>query len=80
MANGRPYRESEISVATRDYPLGTWLRITNQSTGQQVVAEVTDRPRSKRGIDLSLAAYKELGFSEKQGVGWVQVERASRGR
>lgn len=58
MANGQPLDDNALTVAYNDAPLGTKLSITNEDTGESVVATVTDTGGFKRHgkiIDLTIA-------------------------
>lgn len=77
MANGKPYRASEYTMATWDYPLGTTLRVRHG--GREVFVLVTDRGPAKRLVakgrrfDLSRAAFEALADTR---VGVIEVEVA----
>ncbi len=76
MSNGERYHRDSLTCAHATFPLGTMLKVTNIKNGKHVVVEVTDRcaRRSRRIIDLSLAAAKELDIL-RTGVSMVVVER-----
>lgn len=72
-----PYSLYAMTAASRDLPLPTYVRVTNLQNGRQVIVKVNDRgPFSStdpnRIMDLSYAAAKKLGYTEK-GTAWVQV-------
>jgi rare lipoprotein A len=57
-ASGEPYDMFNLTAASRDLPLGTWLKVTNLRNGNSVVVRVNDRgpvPKS-RILDLSFEA------------------------
>lgn len=60
MANGQPFNPRHYTCASWDYPLGTWLKVTNPSTGKHVIVEVTDRWGCCTELDLSFDAYVDL--------------------
>lgn len=66
-ASGHPYHKEAMTAAHRSLPLGTWVRVVNESNGNYVVVQITDRgPFIKnRVIDLSLAAAKNLDMLKK---------------
>ena len=69
MANGHQFSDDAYTCATRDYSLGSLLRITNLNSNRQVIVRVTDRINKRfkgKRIDLSKAAFAEL--SGKQGT------------
>ena len=43
MANGKPFKPGDISIASRHIPLGTFVLLEHVGTGNRVWAEVTDR-------------------------------------
>lgn len=75
MANGERFNMHALTVAHRTLPLGTRVRVTNPSTGQSVVAVVTDRgPYVRgRGLDVSRGVAARLGLIER-GVAPVRLE------
>ena len=81
MSNGDKYHRDSLTCAHAKYSLGTLLRVTNIKNGKSVVVEVTDRSsnHSRRIIDLSYAAAKELGIIS-QGMAMVRVEKYRRER
>src|SRR3954453_22438745 len=62
MANQRPFRMEEATVAHRTLPLGTLVEVRNLKNGRSVHAEVTDRGPYVRGrmLDVSKAVAEEL--------------------
>lgn len=80
MANGHRFHGARLSAASRTFPLGTVVRVTNTHTGKSIVVTITDRGPwvLKFGIDLSQEAFRELGLSRRAGWGWVTVNRESR--
>jgi rare lipoprotein A len=74
-ANGDIFSQQKLTCASNQYPLGTWLKVTNVRNGKFVLVRVNDRMnvRMKRVVDLSRAAAKQIGI-EKSGVGKVRVE------
>jgi rare lipoprotein A len=73
-ANGDTFNRQALTCASNQYPLGTWLRVTNLRNGKSVVVKVNDRmhPRMRRVVDLSQQAARQIGI-EKTGVGKVEV-------
>lgn len=76
-ANGEPFNENAMTCASRDYPLGSILRITNKANGKTVHAKVTDRIgrrfKGKR-IDLAKGVFIKLSPLSK-GVIFVDIKR-----
>lgn len=61
MANGQPFDQNDPTItANNEYPMGTWLRVTNPRNGKSVVVQVRDRGGFGAGLDLSRAAYFAL--------------------
>lgn len=74
MSDGTRYHKDSLTCAHRRYPLGTMLKVTNIKNGKTVVVKVTDRCGTRRMIDLSYAAAKQLDII-RQGIATVRVER-----
>lgn len=74
-ATGDKYDMMGLTCASNQYPLGTWLKVTNVRNGKSVVVRVNDRmhPRMKRLVDLSKGAAKELGMIST-GVATVKID------
>ncbi len=74
-ASGEVFNQHAFTAAHRTLPFGTRVRVTNVSTGQQVVVRINDRGPFGHGriIDLSAGAAAEIGL-RRMGVGQVQVE------
>ncbi|MFW5996680.1 MAG: septal ring lytic transglycosylase RlpA family protein [Lentisphaeria bacterium] len=77
-ASGEVYRESRLTAAHRDIPLGSEVRVTNLDNGKSVVVQINDRGPydDDRIIDLSKAAAKKLDFL-KEGTAKVKIEMAA---
>jgi len=76
MANGKKFSDSSPTCASWDYPLGTWLCVTNGRSGASVVVRVTDRTARRfkgKRIDLSKGAFSQIADC-KQGIVQVLVE------
>ncbi len=73
MANGK-FNQNLLTVAHRAWSFGTRLLLRNPSNGKTVVVTVTDRGPyiNKRGLDVSQACARKLGF-EKKGVELLEV-------
>ncbi len=74
-ADGSIFDQNALTVAHRELPLGTVVRVTNLATGASVVARVTDRGPFVQGriLDLSLGAAKAIDVY-RAGVAKVKVE------
>jgi rare lipoprotein A len=76
-ASGERFRSSALAAAHRSIPLGSRVRVTHLGNNRSVIVRINDRGPYIRGriIDLTPAAAAELGFSYKQGIAKVKVER-----
>ena len=74
MSDGTRYHRDSLTCAHKRYPLGTMLKVTNIKNGKSVVVKVTDRCGTRRIIDLSYAAAKQLDML-RAGVVMVRVEK-----
>ena len=74
-ASGHIYHANLLTAACNVLPLGTWVRVTNLRNKKIVVVLINDRlhRRSKRLIDLTYTAAKQLGFAGR-GITRVKVE------
>jgi len=74
-ASGERFNPNGLTAAHRSLPLGTKLRVTNLSNGEDVIVRVNDRgPFAKsRLIDLSLGAARDIGMV-RTGTARVTVE------
>lgn len=81
-ANGERFHSDSLTCASPSLPFGTKIKLTNPDTKKEVIVRVNDRgpwsyingkriPHTKRGFDISLAAFKTLGNPSK---GVLQVE------
>jgi len=79
-ANGERYNKREMTAAHRDYPFGTYVRVTSLESGNSIIVRINDRgPRIRsRTIDLSLAAATELDMI-RRGLERVRIEVLSWG-
>jgi len=76
MANGKKFKDEELTCATRLFPLGSVVRVTNLRNGKEVYVKVTDRIGKRFAntrIDLSRSAFAEIAKLE-EGVVKVEVE------
>ena len=62
-ASGERYRHELKTAAHRTLPLGSYVKVTNQKTGQSVLVKINDRGPFVRGriIDLSKSAFSAIG-------------------
>jgi rare lipoprotein A len=74
-ANGETFSQDKLTAASKDLPLGTKVKVTNEENGKSVTVRVNDRGPYVDGrvIDLSKKAADKLDIS-KDGVAPVEVE------
>ena len=74
-AQGEPYDMYGVSAAHKTIPLGTRVRVTNLTNGNQVVCMINDRGPfvGDRIIDMSYGAARKLGMVDA-GLARVRVE------
>ena len=74
-ASGEIFKQSLMTCATKNIPMGTWIRVTNLSNKRSVIVKVNDRlpASSKRIVDLTKTAANLLGFV-RSGITTVRVE------
>jgi len=71
-ASGERYDPAQMTAATRDFPLQSWLKVINPANGREVIVRVNDRTGKRKTplVDLSRAAARKLGFL---GKGMIRV-------
>jgi rare lipoprotein A len=77
--SGEVFDSNKLTAAHPSLPLGSYVRVTVQSTGRSIVVRVNDRepPHGVRCIDLSHAAAARLGIVGR-GIADVTLATASR--
>ncbi len=78
-SSGEVFRQDSLTAAHKNLPFGTMLKVTNLSNDSVVYVKVNDRlpQSSKRMIDLSLAAAKQLNFI-RAGLTKVSIQEVKR--
>ena len=73
-ASGEPYDPDELTAASKIYPIGSTVLVTNPANGRSVKVRINDRGPHVRGrsLDLSKRAAEELGITD-QGVARLKV-------
>ena len=76
--SGERFDSSKMTAAHASLPLGSYVRVTDTSTGRSIVVRVNDREPAHgvRCIDLSHAAAARLGFASR-GVADVTLAQAT---
>lgn len=59
-ASGDTFSQRGFTGASRRYPMGTLIRITNPKNGKNVIVKINDRCRRRDLIDISLAAFRAI--------------------
>lgn len=74
-SSSEKFDKHQLTTASPDLPLLSYVKVTNLNNGRQVVVKVNDRGPfvDNRILDLSYAAAKKLGFANK-GLAKVKVE------
>jgi len=74
MANGQVFDMYDpTTTACNEFPLGTWLRVTNPANGRSVDVQVRDRGGFGSGLDMSYAAFLEIAEAGRSRV-WVTYD------
>ena len=75
-ASGELYDPDELTAASKTFPIGSTVLVTNPANGKSVKVRINDRGPHVRGrsLDLSKRAAEELGITEK-GVARLKVKR-----
>ena len=65
--SGERFDSTKLTAAHASLPMGSYVRVTVQRTGQSIVVRVNDRepPHGVRCIDLSHAAAERLGIAAR---------------
>lgn len=74
-ASGEKFHNDSLMGAHKTLPLGTLVKVTNLKNDSVVIVKINDRlpKHSKRSIDLSQKAAKQLNFM-KAGLTKVKIE------
>ncbi|MDP3849248.1 MAG: septal ring lytic transglycosylase RlpA family protein [Luteolibacter sp.] len=74
-ASGQRLSDQGATAAHKTLPMGTKVRVTNQSNGKSEIVTINDRGPFIRGrvIDLTIGCAERLGFRQR-GVAPVKVE------
>jgi rare lipoprotein A (peptidoglycan hydrolase) len=77
-ASGEPYDPDDMTAASKTYPIGSKVEVTNPKNGKSVIVRINDRGPHVRGrsLDLSKAAAEELGITDK-GVAHLKIRRVA---
>jgi len=77
-ASGEPYDPDDLTAASKTYPIGSRVEVTNPKNGKSVIVRINDRGPHVRGrsLDLSKAAAEQLGITDK-GVARLKIRRVA---
>lgn len=83
-ATGETFRNTNYTAASNNFPLNTWVRVTNLRNGKSVIVRINDRMHKKmskkgRVVDLTSTAARKIGLTSKIGVMKVSVEEVEKG-
>ena len=83
-ATGEIFRHANLTAASNNFKLNTWIRVTNLKNGESVIVRINDRMHptmAKKGrvVDLTSTAAKKIGLLGKNGVIKVKTEQVSKG-
>ena len=78
-ATGEIFRHANLTAASNNYKLNTWVKVTNIKNGKSVIVRINDRMHpnmAKKGrvVDLTSTAALKIGITPKIGLGKVKVE------
>lgn len=75
MANGKRFKQYEMTCAHKTLPLGTFVLVTNVKNGRSTIAKITDRGPyvPNRIVDLSKTGAREIGILDS-GLAPVKLE------
>lgn len=83
-ATGDIFHHANLTAASNNFKLNTWVRVTNLKNGESVIVLINDRMHptmAKKGrvVDLTSSAAKKIGLTSKIGVVKVKVEQVAKG-
>lgn len=78
-ATGEIFKHSNLTAASNNFKINTWVRVTNLLNNKSVIVRINDRMHERmakmgRVVDLTGAAAKALGVAMTQGLFKVKVE------
>ncbi len=83
-ATGETFHHNNLTAASNNFKLNSWVRVTNLKNGESVIVRINDRMHPKmakkgRVVDLTYSAAKKIGLTGKIGVTKVKVEQVVKG-
>jgi len=79
-ASGEVFNPKALTCASWDYPFNTRLKVTNLSTGKNVIVRVNDRGPARRlgrAIDLTRFAFSRIA-NPRKGLVFVKIRKIER--
>lgn len=75
-STGERFDQNKNTAASNNYPLGTYVKVTNQANGKETVVKINDRMAKKYShrIDLSKKAFKDIAPLKQGIIKQVKVE------
>ena len=75
-ASGEIFRHDKLTAAHKTLKMGTYVKVTNLRNDSCVIVKINDRlpKKSKRSIDLTMRAAKQLNFM-RYGLTKVKIEK-----
>ncbi len=75
-ANGEVFKHDKLTAAHKTLKLGSYVKVTNLRNDSCVIVKINDRlpKNSKRCIDLTMRAAKQLNFVQR-GLTKVKIEK-----
>jgi rare lipoprotein A len=83
-ATGEIFKHSNLTAASNNFKINTWVRVTNLLNNKSVIVRINDRMHERmakmgRVVDLTAAAGKLLGIMSIDGLYKVKVESLGKG-
>lgn len=75
-ANGETFSQNKRTAASNNYPLGTVVKVTNETNGKYTIVKINDRMAKNYShrIDLSKIAFKDIAPTSQGVVKKVKVQ------
>ena len=83
-STGETFSHSNLTAASNNFKLNSWVRVTNLRNGKSVIVRINDRMHPAmaakgRIVDLSISAAKKIGLTFLAGLTKVKVEEVVKG-
>lgn len=72
--SGVKFNQCNLTCATREFPIGAELLVTNILNGKSICVTVTDKCKKRKIIDLSKSAFSKIAIL-RRGVVKVNVQK-----